>query len=293
MSHLPDCIHPDVLATDVTVIRSGHQILTEVSLQAASSRVTGLLGPNGSGKTTLLRVLAGLDRPTAGTVRLDHHDLFGLRPAERARVVALVEQHAEAAADMSVREVVALGRLPHRGRFGWADPRGQRVVGEAMDRVGLSHLAQRRWSALSGGERQRAHLARALAQEPEVLLLDEPTNHLDLGQQLRFLALLRALDVTCVAALHDLELATAHCDQVVVLHDGRVAGAGPVASTLTSELLARVYGVDAALTAHPRLDRPHLVWDSPTTTPSEHDPSGEPRVTPTRSIAHAPLQEQA
>src|SRR5690606_28836376 len=123
--------------------------------------------------------------------------------------------------------------------------------------VGLTGLADQGWTTLSGGERQRTHLARTLAQQPEVLLLDEPTNHLDLGQQLRFLTLARDLGLTTVAALHDLELATAFCDDVIVLDQGRVRGHGPVASTLAAPLLREVYGVEASLDPHPRLDRHH------------------------------------
>ncbi len=267
MSHRSDCTHdscPDVVADGIGLSLGGQQILEQVDLRASGGRLTGLLGPNGSGKTTLLHVLAGLRRPDTGEVRLGHQNVFGWREGERARRIALVEQHTEASADLSVRQVVTLGRLPHRGRFLGAasDPRGEQVVARSMDQVQVAHLAERSWRTLSGGERQRVHLARALAQEPEVLLLDEPTNHLDVGQQLKFLSLVRSLDITCVAALHDLELATAFCDEVVVLKAGRVAGAGTVSDTLETDLLAEVYRIRAALGTHPRLDRPHLVWDT-------------------------------
>ncbi|CAM3226533.1 ABC transporter ATP-binding protein [Nocardioides dubius] len=256
-------------ATGLTVRLGGRTVLDDVSITVGSGRVTGLLGPNGSGKSTLLQVLGGLRRPEVGVVLLDGDDVARLGTRRRARRIALVEQQAQAAAELTARQVVGLGRLPHR-RGGWGtarDPQGGAVVATAMAQVRITHLADRLWSTLSGGERQRCHLARAIAQEPRVLLLDEPTNHLDLGQQLRFLTLVRQLPLTCVVALHDLELATAFCDDVVVLDAGRVMRAGPVRHALTPDLLADVYRVRAEVSAHPRLPRDHLAWDDFLETP--------------------------
>ena len=268
MTHRKLCAHgetPDVLATGLTVRLSDRTILDRVDLLAHGGRVTGLLGPNGSGKTTLLHVLAGLRTPDEGIVHVGGRVLTDLGHRARARTVALVEQHATTTSDLSVRHVVGLGRLPPGGRFGGSgnDPDGEAVVARALELVGLADLADRGWGSLSGGERQRAHLARTLAQEPQVLLLDEPTNHLDLGQQLRVLCLARELGLTVVAALHDLELAAAYCDDVVVLRHGRVHADGPVITTLDATLLQEVYGVAGTVSSHPRLLRPHVVWDGP------------------------------
>jgi len=265
MTHRDRCAHgatPDLTADGLTVRLGDRTVLDDVHVLARGGRVTGLLGPNGSGKTTLLHVLAGLRRPDRGTVLVGDVAVRTLSHRRRARTIALVEQHAATTTDLTVRQVVALGRLPHRRMLGGpgSDP-GAGVVDDVLDLVGLNHLADRGWTTLSGGERQRAHLARTLAQQPEVLLLDEPTNHLDLGQQLRFLSLARDLGLTTVAALHDLELATAFCDDVVVLDAGRVRGRGPVGTTLTAPLLREVYRVEASIDPHPRLDRHHLVWD--------------------------------
>ncbi|GAA1178681.1 ABC transporter ATP-binding protein [Ornithinimicrobium humiphilum] len=265
MTHRDLCVHsstPDLRAIGVVVRLGVDVVLDDVDVFARGGRVTALLGPNGSGKTTLLHVLAGLRKPERGTVLVGDVAIRSLSHRRRAQTVALVEQHATTTTDLTVRQVVALGRLPHRRMLGGAPgDSGADVVDTVMDLVGLTHLADRGWTTLSGGERQRAHLARTLAQQPAVLLLDEPTNHLDLGQQLRFLALARDLGLTTVAALHDLELATAFCDDVVVLNHGRVHDQGPVASTLTASLLREVYHVEASLDPHPRLDRHHLVWD--------------------------------
>jgi iron complex transport system ATP-binding protein len=239
------------------------RILDRVSLGVRAGMVTGLLGPNGSGKTSLLHLLAGLRRPSAGGVRVGDRRVDGMRPRERARIIALVEQDTSTTLDLTVRQVVELGRTPHRSRlagFGH-DDEGIQEVARAMHLADVESLAGRRWSGLSGGERQRTHLARALAQQAQVLLLDEPTNHLDLGHQLDFLDRVRGLGVTVVAALHDLELAAAYCDDVAVLDAGRLVVHGPVAEVLDHRLIAQVYTVDATVGPHPTRDRAHVRWN--------------------------------
>lgn len=227
--------------------RPRRRVLDRVDLDAPSGSVTGLLGPNGSGKTSLLHLLAGLRRPDAGAVFLGDHDVHDMGSHARARRLALVEQHTDTGLDLSVRQVVELGRTPHRGRF--AMPAGDEpMIADAMRFTGVETFADRSWTTLSGGERQRVHLARAIAQQPSVLLLDEPTNHLDLGHQLDFLERVRALGLTTVAALHDLDLAAAYCDYLVVLDRGRVAAAGTVAEVITPAVIRDVYGVTVDVT---------------------------------------------
>ncbi|MFF2658368.1 ABC transporter ATP-binding protein [Kitasatospora sp. NPDC058032] len=244
----------------------GATLLDEVSLAFAPGRVTGLLGPNGAGKTTLLRAVAGLTRPSAGRVLLDGEDLHALTARRRARQVAFMEQQADTRLSLSARQVIDLGRTPHRGRWpvpadAAADAHERAVFAGAVAAADVGHLLDRSWPTLSGGERQRVQLARALVQEPGVLLLDEPTNHLDLRHQLAFLGTVRGLGITTVAALHDLELAAAYCDEVAVLLDGRLVAHGPGSDVLTSSMIADVYGVDATVERHPRHDRPHIRWN--------------------------------
>uniref|UniRef100_UPI000527952C ABC transporter ATP-binding protein n=1 Tax=Streptomyces bikiniensis TaxID=1896 RepID=UPI000527952C len=143
-----------------------------------------------------------------------------------------------------VRQVVELGRTPFRGRFDALTERDRRIVDEALERAEITDKQHRSWHTLSGGEKQRAQLARALAQEPREILLDEPTNHLDIRHQLELLDLLTSLDVTCVVALHDLNLAARYCDHIVLLDHGEVAAAGAPEDVLTPDLIKRVYGVE-------------------------------------------------
>ena len=252
----------------------GTVVLDGVDLTVPTGAVAGLLGPNGSGKSTLLRLVAGvggtLPGRAAASGRTTWHgtDLAAMRPRERARRVALVEQDAHTEVDLTVRDAVALGRTPHRSRWSADSPADHAVVDDALAAVELTGLAGRAFTTLSGGERQRVHLARALAQEPELLLLDEPTNHLDVQAQLAALRLVRraaGTGTTAVVALHDLNLAAAYCDHLVLLSGGRVVAAGTVEEVLVPEVIDPVYGVRTTVLRHPTTGRPVLTFAAAST----------------------------
>ncbi|MFE4631973.1 ABC transporter ATP-binding protein [Streptomyces sp. NPDC056773] len=230
---------------------NGHRLLDTIDMEAQEGKIVGLLGPNGSGKSTLLRLLAGLRRPDTGTVRYDDTGLDDLSRRILARRLAVVEQDVTAHNHVNVRQVVELGRTPFRGRFDALTEHDRRIVDSALERTDIADKQHRIWHTLSGGERQRTQLARALAQEPREILLDEPTNHLDIRHQLELLDLLGTLDVTCVVALHDLNLAARYCDHVVVLDHGQVAAAGVPEAVLTPELIRSVYGVNVLVDREP------------------------------------------
>ncbi|KAA1424427.1 ABC transporter ATP-binding protein [Mumia zhuanghuii] len=239
-------------AHEVSWSVGGRLIVDGVSVDPPHGATVGLLGPNGSGKSTLLRLLAGVRRPSAGVVTLDDSPLDGWHRRALARRVGVVEQEVWTDADPLVRDVIDLGRIPHRRSLAPRTAADDEAVRRAADATGLSDRLDRSYATLSGGERQRVQIARALAQEPTELLLDEPTNHLDVRHQLELLALVRDAPVTAVVALHDLNLAAAFCDRVLVLADGRVVAAGKPADVLTSALIAEVYGVEAEVVADAR-----------------------------------------
>ncbi|MBU8811133.1 ABC transporter ATP-binding protein [Mycolicibacterium goodii] len=234
-------------ADDVRWLRSGRLVLADVTVALQPGSTVGVLGPNGSGKSSLLRLLAGLDRPDAGRVELDGRPVTAMPRRALARRVALVGQHAETDLNITVGDVVRLGRIPYTTMFG-GDGDGASAVRDALAVTGLLGMQNRLWHTLSGGERQRVQIARALAQQPTELLLDEPTNHLDIAHQLEILAMIRELDITAVVALHDLNLAAMFCDHVVVLSAGAVVASGPPADVLTEQLVADVYGVRCEIT---------------------------------------------
>lgn len=238
----------------------GHTLLHGVDLTARPGETVGVVGPNGSGKTTLLRCVYGTLRPTAGRVLLDGADAGALTVKDRARRVAVVPQDASGTFGLTVREVVAMGRSPHKRFWEQDGPDDVRRVAEALETVGAGAFAARRFDELSGGERQRALVARALVQDPGLLALDEPTNHLDIRYQLEILGLVRALPATGLLVLHDLNLAAAFCDRLYVLDGGRVVASGPPAGVLTEELLAEVYGVRTRIGVHPDTGAPNIVY---------------------------------
>jgi iron complex transport system ATP-binding protein len=250
---------PHTLAADrVSRTLDGRLIVDGVSLTPRPGSVTGVLGPNGSGKSTLLRLLSGVLAPASGIVTLDGRPLGDWGRRAVARRVAVVEQHSDTLVELTVLDVVRLGRIPHRRAWTPATAADEEAVRSALERTGLTSRADQPWHTLSGGERQRVQIARALAQEPRELLLDEPTNHLDIQHQLDLLKLIVELPVTSVVALHDLNLAAMYCDQVVVLRGGRVVAAGTPGDTLTEPLIADVYGVRTEVTRSGPGDRPHI-----------------------------------
>jgi iron complex transport system ATP-binding protein len=181
---------------------------------------------------------------------------------------------------LTVREVVALGRIPYRTL--WGADTDETAVDRALRAADAAHLADRPWSALSGGERQRVNIARALAQEPELLLLDEPTNHLDVSAQLALLRFVRDLGTTTVAALHDLNLAAAYCAHVLVLAGGRLVAAGDPRDVLTAGLVRDVYGVDCEVMTHPKTGRPVIAFGDATPVPAPVPGDGGPDAAPVR-----------
>jgi iron complex transport system ATP-binding protein len=220
--------------------------LQDVSFAARAGEFVGLLGPNGAGKSTLVRLAAGLLAPAAGEVRLAGLDPHGAPRRTVAQVCALVPQEPNVAWPFTVREAVMMGRAPRQGLLAVPSRFDRGAVEGALEACDLVHLADRRLDALSGGERRRVFFARALAQEPRVLLLDEPTAFLDLGHQvaaMRMASVAARAGLCVVAVLHDLNLAAAACDRVVVLSRGRVVAEGPPAAVLTAERVSEVWGV--------------------------------------------------
>ncbi len=226
----------------VTLTAGAHRLVHDVSLEARPGEVIGLVGPNGSGKSSLLRAVYRVLRPATGRVGVDGADAWSLPVRRLARTVAAVVQDPGADADLAVREVVAMGRTPHKRLLAGDTPQDAELIASALTAVDAAGLADRPFDRLSGGERQRVLIARALAQQPSLLVLDEPTNHLDVRHQLEVLGTLRRLPATVLVALHDLNLAAYYCDRLYVLRDGEVTASGPPGEVLTPRLLAEVYG---------------------------------------------------
>lgn len=220
----------------------GTPLLIDVNLTVEPGQTFGLVGPNGSGKTSLLRLLAGLNKPKAGQVLLGSQPLSSLKQRTIAQSIALVEQQADTTDRVSVKDVVSLGRTPFLSALRPWSTEDDAIVIQALADVDMVDMADRLWHTLSGGERQRVHIARALAQKPNILLLDEPTNHLDIRHQLSILELVRQLPITVIISLHDLNQAM-ECDRIGVMEGGRLIDSGHPQDVLTPNRLQQTFGV--------------------------------------------------
>jgi iron complex transport system ATP-binding protein len=261
-------------AHDVTVRVGSATLLEGVTVEIRPGELVAVAGPNGAGKSTLIGVLAGDRRPTQGSVSLDGHDLAEWSRTDVARRRAVMGTSHEVAFDLAVEEVALLGRLPvHGGDPGEAD---QDIVRGLLEAVDCLPLTSRRFSTLSTGERQRVSLARALAQvaadaesnmgEGPYLLLDEPTSSLDPAHQHLVMRLLRRQADAgrgVLTVLHDLNLAAAYADQVVLMASGRVAAGGPPKMVLVPEVLEPVFGIPMLVMPHASRPYPVIVTVPP------------------------------
>lgn len=238
----------------------GSDVLTDVTVRLQPGDFTAVAGPNGSGKSTLIRALSRVLRPRLGSAMLEGRDLYALPARESAQAIAVLPQESSLEFEFTCEEVVMMGRAPHLGRFETESERDRAVVQEAMERTACWELRSRPVLELSGGERQRVLLARAFAQEPKILLLDEPTAHLDLSFQVQILRLVRALrnekQTAVLASLHDLNLAAAYADRIVLLSKGKIAAVGTPGEVLVEAVLRPVFGPEVTVRTHPDTGAP-------------------------------------
>ncbi|KWX88938.1 ABC transporter [Paenibacillus riograndensis] len=218
-------------------------IVKDVSLKVRNKQFVGLIGPNGCGKSTLLKSIYKVIKPSQGKVSLAEMNLMKSSPRLVAQKLGVVGQFNELSFDFTVREMVAMGRTPHKGMLETDNQEDANIVSAALHKVNLEGYANRRYNSLSGGEKQRVILARGLAQQPEFMILDEPTNHLDIKYQLQILNIVKKLDIGILAALHDLTLAAEYCDYLYVMKKGQVAACGKPEDILTKELIGQVFDV--------------------------------------------------
>jgi iron complex transport system ATP-binding protein len=232
------------------------RIVHDVTLHARPGELVGLLGPNGSGKSTLLRMIYRILRPSQGRVRLDGHDVWQRSARDNARVMAVLGQETDSTFELTVREVVMMGRIPHQSPFARDSSDDLHIVHEALQRVRAAEFAERLFNTLSGGEKQRVLMARALAQQARVLVLDEPTNHLDVRHRFELMNIIRGLGLTTLAALHELQLAAHYCDRLYLLDGGALATHGTPAEVLTADNIQAIYRVPARVELDPATGRP-------------------------------------
>ena len=227
-------------AQGLGVSRRGKPILHDVSIGFAGTGSVAIIGPNGAGKSTLLALLAGLEKPTTGEVRLGTRPVVDVPPAERAQSIGFMPQHFEPHWDLVLEELLGMRLTPPRGQTTSRWP----TIDEVIARHQLEAFRGRRWSTLSGGEQARVLLATVLATDPPILLADEPGAALDVRHRLTLVEALAARGRTrlVIVAMHDLDLAFRHFERIVVVADGRIViDGGP--ELIHAALLDESFGV--------------------------------------------------
>ena len=233
----------------ITAAKISHPLpfLDNVEMVIRPGQITGIVGPNGAGKTTLLKMLAGLLKPVSGNIELDKRSLFEIEHAQRALRIAYLEQHSFVHWPLSVRQLIELGRFPHRFNPKSSAEMDKRVIDKVIEQVGVSNLVDRQFNTLSGGERARVIIARAIAVQADYLLVDEPIASLDMKFQLEVMNLLaqQASTNTAVCVIvHDLNLAAAYCDCLYLLDKGKIVSHGAPETVLTNDTISLIFGID-------------------------------------------------
>lgn len=251
----------DTLLIETFSVAYGQTLaLDAIDLPIAAGKVTVLAGPNGCGKSTLLRSIRRIHAARSGRILLDGENITAFREKALALRIGLLAQSPAAPDDMTVEELVKLGRYPHQGLMQSWSTADQDAVERAMAGTGVDHLSARHIGSLSGGQLQRVWIAMVLAQETPILCLDEPVNHLDMAHQIDCLDLVSDLNAdhghTIVLVLHDLNLAARYADELVFMKEGRIVAHGTPAEMMDEKLIASVFDIDCHILHDPAHDRP-------------------------------------
>lgn len=229
---------------EIEVLLGSSKILKGIDIHISEGEFVGVIGPNGSGKSTLLKCIYRVLKPSRGAILLNEKKLYTYSTKDSAKQMAVVAQHNHYNFDFSVQDVVLMGRSPHKKVMQRDYAEDFRIARESLEKVGMERFKERSFSTLSGGEQQRVILARALTQQTQCLILDEPTNHLDIKYQLQLMDIVKSLNLTVVAAIHDLNIAAMYCDKLFVVKEGKVVAYGSPKEVLTKELIKEVYEVN-------------------------------------------------
>ena len=250
----------EILAEAVKMAFGPKEILKGIDFSLHNKEFVGIIGPNGSGKSTFLKCVYRVQKPTAGKISFNGTPLDELSYRESALQLAVVAQHNVYSFDFSVLEVVLMGRSPHKKMLERDNLKDYQIARKALATVGLADFEERSFATLSGGEQQRVILARALTQQTECLVLDEPTNHLDIKYQLQIMDIVKSLDLTVVAAVHDLNIAAMYCDRLVAIKDGQIVGMGTPSELLTEKFIYDMYEVRCRVDEEKSTGRINIVY---------------------------------
>lgn len=260
LSQNPDLASPLLRVSELGWKASGKQILSDINFEIREGEFVGLIGPNGSGKSSLMRCIYRVNQPDSGLVQFAGQNIWQQAPRETAKNIAVILQEHSDHMGLCVEEIVALGLTPHKQLFERDSREDRERLHNVLKRVDLSALAHSQFQHLSGGEKQRVMLARAMLQSPKLLIMDEPTNHLDIHYQIDMLRLVKQMNVSVLASFHDLNLAAAFCDRILLLEQGQLIKTGTPEDVLTEDMISRVYQTCALVDKNPVGQHPRVSY---------------------------------
>ncbi len=236
---------------DISYSYGDKNAIENISIDVKQGEFVGIIGPNGSGKSTVLKNVYRALTPSSGEILLDGKNILTMPYRKTAQKMAVVGQENDVPFDFTVEEMVAMGRSPRKKLFDIDTAEDKAMVHHALEHLGMEEMAKRSYLNLSGGEKQRVLLARAVAQECDFFVLDEPTNHLDISYQLEIFDFIKRLEITVLAAIHDLNMAALYCDRIYVLKDGKIVFSGTPEAVLTEQNIFDIYGVRSSVSKNP------------------------------------------
>ena len=235
-------------------------IVKGVSLGIQEGDFVGLIGPNGCGKSTLLKNIYKVYKPDSGAVYIDGRDLSEMTSKETAKEMSVMQQENNVEFDMTVYDMVMLGRFAHQNLWNNDKIREREIVEDAIREVGMEGYEDRSFLSLSGGEKQRTLVARALVQQSKLIILDEPTNHLDIGYQYQIMNILKAQDLTVFSSIHDMNIAACYCDKIIMMKEGHIIKVGTPEEVMVPDMIKGLFGVDTKITENPVTGKPNVIF---------------------------------
>ncbi|MGG7178263.1 ABC transporter ATP-binding protein [Clostridium paraputrificum] len=249
-------------ARNIKVGYEGKTIIQDLSLKIGKGEVVSIIGPNGSGKSTLLKSLSKLLKREAGEVLILDKSIDSMKNNDVAKALSMLSQQNSSPEDITVKQLVYYGRIPHKKWFESKNTEDEEIVNWSLEQTGVAHYADRKVVSLSGGERQRVWLAMALAQKTKILFLDEPTTYLDMGHQLELMELVQEInkkfDMTIVMVLHDLNQAARYSSRVVIMKDGEIVADGKPEEVIVKDIIHSVYNVKCSIQKDPINNKPQI-----------------------------------
>ncbi len=236
-------------------------IVKGVSLGIEEGDFVGLIGPNGCGKSTLLKNIYRVYKPDSGAVYIDGRALNDMTSREVAKEMSVMQQENNVEFDMTVYDMVMLGRFAHQNLWHNDKIREREIVEDAIKEVGMEGYEERSFLSLSGGEKQRTLVARALVQQSSLIILDEPTNHLDIGYQYQIMNILKSQkDLTVFSSIHDMNIAACYCDKIIMMKAGHIVKVGTPEEVMVPDMIKGLFGVDTQITNNPVTGKPNIVF---------------------------------